>query len=205
MEETIIISYLNDFIFCPISIYFHKLYGNLDRNLYQTEYQINGTNAHKAVDNKTYSTSKNILQGIDIYSQKYGIEGKIDIFNINKGELVERKNKIKQIYDGYVFQIYAQYYGLTEMGYKVKKLSLYSMSDNKKYNIKLPTEDLEMKIKFEKLIQNIHEFDIENFQQKNGEKCKTCIYEPACDRSLYVNRTGFRRKKDNNSNATKGR
>ena len=47
------------------------------------------------------------------------------------------------------------------------------MSDNKKYNIKLPTEDLEMKIKFEKLIQNIHEFDIENFQQKNGEKCKT--------------------------------
>lgn len=58
------------------------------------------------------------------------------------------------------------------------------MSDNKKYNIKLPTEDLEMKIKFEKLIQNIHEFDIENFQQKNGEKCKTCIYEPACDRSL---------------------
>lgn len=100
MEETIIISYLNDLIFCPISIYFHKLYGNLDRNLYQTEYQINGTNAHKAVDNKTYSTSKNILQGIDIYSQKYGIEGKIDIFNINKGELVERKNKIKQIYDG---------------------------------------------------------------------------------------------------------
>ena len=184
MEETIIISYLNDFIFCPISIYFHKLYGNLDRNLYQTEYQINGTNAHKAVDNKTYSTSKNILQGIDIYSHKYGIEGKIDIFNINKGELVERKNKIKQIYDGYVFQIYAQYYGLTEMGYKVKKLNLYSMSDNKKYNIKLPTEDLEMKIKFEKLIQNIHEFDIENFQQKNGEKCKTCIYEPACDRSL---------------------
>ena len=184
MEETIIISYLNDFIFCPISIYFHKLYGNLDRNLYQTEYQINGTNAHKAVDNKTYSTSKNILQGIDIYSQKYGIVGKIDIFNINKGELVERKNKIKQIYDGYVFQIYAQYYGLTEMGYKVKKLNLYSMSDNKKYNIKLPTEDLEMKIKFEKLIQNIHEFDIENFQQKNGEKCKTCIYEPACDRSL---------------------
>lgn len=184
MEETIIISYLNDFIFCPISIYFHKLYGNLDRNLYQTEYQINGTNAHKAVDNKTYSTSKNILQGIDIYSQKYGIEGKIDIFNINKGELVERKNKINQIYDGYVFQIYAQYYGLTEMGYKVKKLSLYSMSDNKKYSIKLPTEDLEMKIKFEKLIQNIHEFDIENFQQKNGEKCKTCIYEPACDRSL---------------------
>ena len=108
MEETILISYLNDFIFCPISIYFHKLYGKLNKTPYQSEDQINGTNAHKAIDNKTYSSRKNILQGIDIYSQKYGIEGKIDIFDIGKGELVERKNKIVQISDGYVFQIYAQ-------------------------------------------------------------------------------------------------
>ena len=70
------------------------------------------------------------------------------------------------------------------MRYKVKKLSLYSMSDNKKYAIKLPTDDFEMKMKFEKLIQDIHEFDIENFKQENKEKCKRCIYEPACDRSL---------------------
>ena len=53
MEETILISYLNDFIFCPISIYFHKLYGKLNKTLYQSEDQINGTNAHKAIDNKT--------------------------------------------------------------------------------------------------------------------------------------------------------
>lgn len=184
MEETILISYLNDFIFCPISIYFHKLYGKLNKTLYQSEDQINGTNAHKAIDNKTYSSRKNILQGIDIYSQKYGIEGKIDIFDIGKGELVERKNKIVQIYDGYVFQIYAQYYGLIEMSYEIRKLSLYSVSDNKKYNVKLPKEDLEMNIKFEKLIKDIHEFDIEDFKQKNIEKCKRCIYEPACDRSL---------------------
>lgn len=184
MEETILISYLNDFIFCPVSIYFHKLYGNLKKDLYQSEYQINGKNAHKAIDNKTYSTKKNILQGIDIYSSKYGIEGKIDIFDVNKGEIVERKNKITQIYEGYVFQIYAQYYGLKEMGYKIKKLSLYSMSDNKKYDIKLPEDNKEMKIKFENLIKNIHQFSIENFKQDNKEKCKKCIYEPACDRSL---------------------
>lgn len=58
MEETIIISYLNDFIFCPISIYFHKLYGNRDKLLYQSEYQLNGTDAHKTIDQKTYTTSK---------------------------------------------------------------------------------------------------------------------------------------------------
>lgn len=70
------------------------------------------------------------------------------------------------------------------MGYEIRKLSLYSVSDNKKYNVKLPKEDLEMNIKFEKLIKDIHEFDIEDFKQKNIEKCKRCIYEPACDRSL---------------------
>ena len=99
MEETILISYLNDFIFCPISIYFHKLYGNVEKELYQREYQINGTNAHKTIDNHTYSSKKSILQGIDVYTEKYDILGKIDIFDIDTGILTERKNKIKTIYD----------------------------------------------------------------------------------------------------------
>lgn len=184
MEEIILISYLNDFIYCPVSIYFHKLYGNLEKKLYQSEYQINGTNAHEAIDNKTYSTRKNILQSIDVYSDTYKIEGKIDTFNTDTGELVERKNKISTIYDGYIFQIYAQYYGLIEMGYAVKKLSLYSMSDNKKYDVKLPDDDLKMKLKFEKLINDMHNFKIENYKQSNVEKCRKCIYEPVCDRSL---------------------
>jgi hypothetical protein len=50
MEEFILISYLNDFIFCPISIYFHKLYGTLDKTMYQSTYQISGTNVHKSID-----------------------------------------------------------------------------------------------------------------------------------------------------------
>ena len=44
MEDLILISNLNDFIFCPVSIYFHKLYGNQDNLTYQSQYQINGTN-----------------------------------------------------------------------------------------------------------------------------------------------------------------
>lgn len=32
MDDLIIISNLNDFIFCPASIYFHKLYGSMDDN-----------------------------------------------------------------------------------------------------------------------------------------------------------------------------
>lgn len=144
MEEIILISYLNDFIFCPVSIYFHKLYGNMKVTLYQNSYQINGTAAHKTIDTKTYSTSSNILQGIDVYTEEFGILGKIDVFDIKKGILTERKNKILEIYDGYIFQVYAQYYALKEMGYKVKKIKLHSMQDNKTYNIGLPEENIVM-------------------------------------------------------------
>ena len=186
MEETILISYLNDFIFCPASIYFHKLYGGLETTLYQNTSQINGKDSHKAVDNQKYSSKKSILHGIDIYSEEYGIEGKIDIFDIEKGVLTERKRTIVKIYDGYIFQVYAQYYALTEMGYKVNKIRLHSMTDNKNYEIKLPFEDKIMDSKFKKLIRDIHEFNLETFKQTNLEKCKNCIYEPSCDRSLYV-------------------
>lgn len=183
MEQAIVISNLNDFTFCPVSIYFHNLYGDLDKMTYQSTAQVDGTNAHKTIDRKKYSSRKEILQSIDVYSEKYGLIGKIDMFNEKTGVLTERKRTIKRIYDGYVFQVYAQYFALNEMGYEVKKIVLHSITDNRNYKIKLPEEDLEMKYKFEKLIKDMHEFDIERFEQTNVEKCKRCIYEPACDRS----------------------
>ena len=184
MEELILISYLNDFIFCPASIYFHKLYGNLEKDLYQSTSQVNGTNAHKAIDNKKYSSKSAILQGINVYTEEYGIIGKIDIFDVNKGILTERKNKVIKIYDGYVFQLYAQYFGLKELGYNVKSLRIHSMQDNKNYKISLPEKDKEMYDKFKKLVKDIREIDIEKFKQTNEKKCENCIYEPSCDRSL---------------------
>ena len=42
MEDLILISNLNDFIFCPVSIYFHKLYGNQDNLTYFDNVQWNG-------------------------------------------------------------------------------------------------------------------------------------------------------------------
>lgn len=38
MDDLIIISNLNDFIFCPASIYFHKLYGSEDTIMYQSKH-----------------------------------------------------------------------------------------------------------------------------------------------------------------------
>ena len=184
MDDLIPISYLNDFIFCPVSIYFHQLYGEQERMTYQCSDQINGTAAHKSVDSSTYTTRKNVLQGLSVYSERLRLIGKIDVFYQDIGVLTERKKRIKTIYDGYVFQIYAQCYCLREMGYRVSGLKLYSMDDNKSFSIPLPENDSVMNDKFLSLIQRIRTFSMGTFQQSNAEKCRHCIYEPACDRSL---------------------
>lgn len=72
MDDLIIISNLNDFIFCSASIYFHKLYGSQDKLLFQSKSQLDGTKAHEKIDNGQYSSRKNILMAIDVYSEKYG-------------------------------------------------------------------------------------------------------------------------------------
>lgn len=180
MEYSIAISMLNDFIFCPASIYFHNLYGNVEKKLYQSTDQVAGSIAHQTIDNATYSTRKEVLQGFDVYCDQYNLTGKVDQFNMKNGELVERKKKIKQVYDGYIFQLYGQTFALREMGYFVQNIALYSMDDNKKFPINLPENDPEMMGKFEHLIEEINLFDLSNYRQENRSKCIRCIYEPIC-------------------------
>lgn len=185
METYIPISYLNDFIFCPLSLYFHNMYGRYDESLYQQKPQIEGKAAHAAIDEGRYSTRKTILQGTEIYSDKYKLCGKIDIFDISKGLLTERKKEVKTIYDGYVFQVYAQYFALTEMGYKVRSIIIYDITHNRKHDMYLPHENDEMFQKFEKLIENMNDFKLNNPAFiPNKAKCERCIYSNLCDHSL---------------------
>ena len=177
-ENPIMISHLNDFIFCPASIYFHGLDIDADRMLYQTTDQINGTAAHEKIDNKKYTHRKNILQSIFVYSEKYGLYGKIDLFDITTGVLTERKKKISSIYDGYKFQLYAQHYALIEMGYNVRKLQMHSFDDNKTYSIALPQAGSIETVKFESLLDKMRNFSLDTFQQNSKAKCVKCIYEP---------------------------
>ena len=86
-EIPISISSLNDFIFCPASIYFHGLDQDTDVLTYQSTDQINGTAAHRTVDSGTYSENKDILQSFAVYSEQYNLYGKIDIYDYDiKGE-----------------------------------------------------------------------------------------------------------------------
>ncbi len=183
-EQTLNITSLNDFIFCPVSIYFHNLDHNADNMTFQCGDQLNGKAAHETVDNCTYSTRSDILTGISVYSEKYGLHGKIDMLDTQKNMLTERKKHIKTVFDGYVFQLYAQYFALTEMGYVVEQIRLYSMDDNKLYPVRLPYEDKEMLLRFENTIYEINTFRFEYFSQKDRSKCLRCIYEPLCSFSV---------------------
>lgn len=179
-EQNISISNLNDFVFCPMSIYFHGLDADSDRLTYQCKDQLDGTASHDSVDNGKYSSKQSDLQGIFVCSEKYDLFGKIDLYKSDTKTLVERKKKIKVIYDGYVFQAYAQYFALAEMGYDVERIVLHSMDDNKSYNIALPPDDIQMLEKFNSLINNIKAFDMTRFKQNDKNKCMHCIYEPLC-------------------------
>lgn len=164
MYEEILITQLNDFIFCPVSIYFHMLYGETERILYQADSQIKGTAAHKAIDTGSYSSRKNIIMGLSVYCEEFGLVGKIDTYDMERKRLIERKRTVKKIYDGYVFQVYAQCLAMQEMGYVVEEIVIHSLSDNKNYNIPLPEKDPDMLEKFKRVIRDIHEFNVENFQ-----------------------------------------
>lgn len=179
MEEYIQISKINDFIFCPRSLYFHSLFENFDEKTYHSTYQVEGKIKHESVEKGTYSTRKNVIQAIEIYSDKYQIAGKIDIYDSDKKELIERKNKISKIYLGYIYQLYAQMFCLQEMGFEVKFLTLYSMKDNKVYNIDLPSKkDIQ---EFEDTLTKMKKFNILTDKiMINEEKCKMCVYKSLC-------------------------
>lgn len=183
MDSYIRISSLNDFIFCSKSIYFHNLYENYEKEIYQDTPQVRWALSHTRVDQWNYSTSKDILQWMSIYSEKYNLAGKIDVFHVTKKSLIERKTHINKVYQWYIYQLYAQYFCLMEMWYEVEKIKLYSMDDNKVYEISLPDEE-EIK-KFEDFLKEYKSFDpIKSDFKAILDKCNKCIYRELCDSSL---------------------
>ena len=76
MEDYILISQLNDFIFCPYSIYLHNVYTDASEDVYHATPQTQGRIAHETVDKKTESRDKNTLLALPVYSEHYGLLGK---------------------------------------------------------------------------------------------------------------------------------
>lgn len=176
MESYVQISKINDFLYCPLSLYLHTVYENFDQRGYHEEAQTAGKIAHENIEQGTYSSAKRFLQGIEVYSEKYDIAGKIDIYDSKEKALIERKNKIQWIYDGYKFQLYAQYFCMREMGYEIEKLYLHSLSDNKRYSVEIP--DTSETAAFEKILNDINNFGPKDIKNHQCPRCRNHIYSP---------------------------
>lgn len=185
-EDYIPISTLNDFIFCPYSIYLHNIYMETDENIYHATPQIRGKIEHSSVDNKTASNRKDDIVCLPVYSDRYKLMGKIDIYKKDTHHLIERKYQLKQIFRGQIYQLWAQKYCLEEMGYKVDRLSFYEISTNKMISINLPS-DLEEQ-EFTSFIEHYHSFDPSaKLEEINTNKCMHCIYNNLCDKTIVDN------------------
>lgn len=176
MEPYISISKINDFLYCPLSLYLHTAYEEIDKREYQEEAQIAGKLAHENIESGAYSSAKRYIQSLSVYSEKYNIAGKIDIYDTKEKSLIERKNKIKIIYPGYRYQLYAEYFCMIEMEYEVRKLFLHSLSDNKRYAVPLP--DANETAEFEKTLEAMRAFKPEDIARHSCANCARNIYSP---------------------------
>lgn len=186
MIDYIAISTLNDFVFCPYSIYLHNVYMESDETMYHATPQTKGRIAHETVDKKTADNRSDTLLSLPIYSERYGLMGKIDVYKKKEKKLIERKYQLKQIFQGQIYQLWAQMLCLKEMGYEVEALAFYETSTNKVTPVAMPTEaDL---AQFESFIQRFKSFDPASTPfTVNKNKCRHCIYCNLCDKTTEDN------------------
>lgn len=181
MEFFMPISYLNDFVFCPYSVYLHQVFDNNKEETFSAKPQQKGKAAHETVDDNRTKNSKKVLSGIYVISKQLGMYGKIDQYFVRDKILVERKYKLTTIYRGYYYQIWTQFLAMQEMGFEVKEIYFHSIANNKRYPVPLPNlneiEELKLHIK------KIARFDFEQEINVNPVKCKHCIYAALCDKT----------------------
>lgn len=116
-----------------------------DEILYHAKPQTRGKIAHETVDNKTASNRKDDLLSLPVYSGQYKLMGKVDVYRKREKLLIERKYQMKQIFQGQIYQLWAQYFCLLEMGYEVERMAFYETSTNKMIPVALPNSEETMR------------------------------------------------------------
>lgn len=152
-----------------------------DEGIYHATPQTRGRAAHESVDNKTASTRKGDLISLAVCSENLGIMGNIDLYRQREKLLIERKYLLKQIFPGQIFQLWAQYFCLIEMGYDVAHLAYYEISTNKMIPIALPDET--GKNELIDLLVRYRNYNPTEGIIVNPNKCAHCIYCNLCDKT----------------------
>lgn len=186
MEDYIHISTLNDFVFCPYSIYLQGVYMDTDEGQYKAAPQTQGKVAHQTTDRKTASNRSDDILSLPVYSEEYGLMGKIDVYKRKEKKLIERKYQLKQIYQGQIYQLWAQMLCLKEMGDEVESLAFFETSTNRMIPVPMPTEeDLQ---RFKGFLFSFRSYDPECTPIPiNRYKCLHCVYCNLCYKTTEDN------------------
>lgn len=157
-----------------------------DETMYHATPQTQGRVAHATVDNKTASNRADDILALPVYSEEYGLMGKIDLYKRKEKKLIERKYQLKQIFQGQIYQLWAQMFCLKEMGYDVEALAFYETSTNRMIPVAMPTnQDIE---EFKNFIQRFRSFDPSSTTFIiNPNKCRHCVYCNLCDKTTEDN------------------
>ena len=108
-----------------------------------------------------------------------------DIFKVKEKMLIERKYQLKQIFQGQLYQLWAQMLCLKEMGYCVEKLAFYETSTKKMISVKMPSmDDLSS---FESFLSSYKDYEPMAPIFQNPNKCRHCIYCSLCDKTEEEN------------------
>ena len=186
MENYIPISNLNDFCFCPYSIYLHNIYYGSDEGEYQASPQTIGKEAHSSVNSGADRTDE--FRGLCVFSEEFGLQGKIDVYKKNSGTLIERKYRLKNIYQGQKYQLWAQYFCMQEMGYKVNSLAF--MKSPQESLITLISTEGRYK-KFKQLLTSFHDYSpaaIIEVDPRNAATVYTAIYVTKRTMTMYTSK-----------------
>jgi len=152
-----------------------------DEGLYHATPQTRGRIAHETTDTKKASNRADDLQSLPVVSEKYGLMGKIDLYRGRDRKLIERKYQLKSIYQGQIYQLWAQYLCMKEMGYEVESLAFYEISSNKMIPVSIP--DYDQLREFELFLDAFKKYDPSQPITVNPNKCIHCIYCSICDKT----------------------
>lgn len=158
----------------------------MDDDGYKATPQTRGKIAHESVDKKIASNRSDDILSLPVYSEEYGLMGKIDVYKRKEKKLIERKYQLKQIFQGQIYQLWAQMLCLREMGEEVESLAFYETSTNKMIPVAMPTEDDLQR--FKGFLQRFRSFNPDSTPFTiNRNKCIHCVYCNLCDKTTEDN------------------
>ncbi len=134
--ETVLVSALNDYVFCPRRCALHHIEGMWSDN----EHTTIGSLLHEHTDTPGYETDGDVvlLRGLPLYSSRYGLTGKADIVEMRAGRPtpVEYKKGKRRKFENDDVQLCAQAFCLEEMfGVTVEEGFIYHAASRRRRRV----------------------------------------------------------------------